>query len=474
MTKELGGPDTKRPIVQALTIAGIIALYFAITAIPPPEGLSQEGLKAIALTICAIITWATQVIPILVSSVVFVFMTFFVGLTTEVEAVKNFASPTVFFMFASILMAVAMYQSGLNGRIALYASVLSKGKPKALILFMMLGTTIMSLFISNVPTFATFLPIVLALCEKNKCERGKSNFAKATIIGVIYSAMLGGNAMIGSTPINVMGVNMLKELTGEDLISFTQWTFFGFPIVFLTLPILWLIVVTVFPPEFKKLEGIDDAKKELAELGGLNKQEIKFIILIVAKIAIWFTDKHHGIPVTTATVFIAALYFFPGIELLKVDSLKKRLDWTIVIMTGTSIGLAAVMTSSGASKWLANIALMPFADSHPMILVLIIGVFCTLIMFVIPSCPASVAVIIPTIVAFSAETGIPVMLLFLPAAFNVAASWLLPFDPLPFMSFPEKYYSMKDYFKSGILAHTVLILVSSGVIMVVGKALNYF
>ena len=67
-------PEQTLSVKQALIILGIIATYFIITAFQPPAGLTPSGWKAIALMVCVVLTWATQVIPIIVSSVVFIFL----------------------------------------------------------------------------------------------------------------------------------------------------------------------------------------------------------------------------------------------------------------------------------------------------------------------------------------------------------------------------------------------------------------
>ena len=477
---------------QALMLFGIAALYFVITAFRPPEGLTPSGLKAIALMVCVVLAWATQVVPIIVSSVVFIFIIGAMGLAkpalvpdpatgqlvpdpiTEGMVIKDFASHVIFFMFVSILLAYAMDRCGLNQRLALKMTALSKGSPKAMVLFFILGTGIVSAIISNVPSCAAFLPIVLAVCEKNNCVRGKSNFAKASVIGIIFAAMVGGNATPAGSPINIMALDLLQRGTGLE-ITFAQWSLLGIPLVLLILPVIWLILIAVFPPEFEKLAGLEDSKEELAGLGKLNRQEWKFIAIVIAMLALWFTNPYlHNISTTAVLAFAAAVLFFPGVRLLDYEYVRGKLDWTVIIMTGASIAFAATMLSTGASQWIADMTLMRFANLSPALLVLVIAVFTTVIHLLIPSCPALVGVLVPTVVSFAAKAGIAPMMLFLPVALNVSTYWLLPFDPLPMMCFPEKYFSMKDFFKAGSLAHAALILVSLGVIMLIGKPLFHF
>jgi len=374
----------------------------------------------------------------------------------------------------SILLAYAMDRCGMNQRLALKMTVLSRGNPKAMIFILIAGTAGVSSIIANVPSCAAFFPIVLALCKKNDCVKGKSNFAKASIIGIIFGAMVGGSATPAGTPINIMALDLL-EASGHDRLSFAQWSMLGIPLVVIIIPLIWLILITVFPPEFKKLAGLDESKKELAELGKFSVQEIKFMALAAVMLFLWFTEGIlHSFDTTTVLTFIATLMFFPGIRLLEYEYVRDKLDWTIIIMTGASIAFGATMFSSGASKWIADISLGSFVGLNPLLLVIIISVFTAVIHILIPSCPALVSVLIPTLAAFAAESNIPVMLLFLPAAFNVSTYWLMPFDPLPMMCYPEKYFSIKDFFKAGLPAHIALVGVTAAVVMLIAKPFGYF
>lgn len=463
-----------KEIKRALTIIAIFAIYFIIVNLPTPAGLTHEGQIAIALMVCVVVTWVTEVIPIIVSSMVFMFMFFFVGLNTETQVVKDFASPTLFFVFASVLLAYALDNCGLNNRLALKLTVLSRGKPKRLILYLMIGTAFLSTIISNVPACAAFFFIVLALCKKNNCIKGSSNFAKAGILGVIFAAMIGGNATPAGSSLNVLGLSLLQSTVGQTL-NFMEWAIIGIPIVVVMVPLLWLIVCFVYPPEFDQLTGLEDTKKEMAELGPLKASEWKFIVITVFMLFIWFTEGTlHNVPLSTSTMFIAALYFFPGISLLTYEYVADKLDWTLIIMIGASGTFGAAMYKTGGSSWLANAVLGPFTESNLLVLIFVIVLFTTLIHLLVPSNPAIVSIMVPTLAAFSADTGIEIMALYLPMAFSVAANWMLPFDPVPLICWPEKYFSMWDYFKAGIIGHIVLVFVVVAAMMLIAKPLGYF
>ena len=48
---------------------GIIIIYFVLVLLPTPEGMTPPAQKAIALMLCAVLTWVFEVLPIAVSAI---------------------------------------------------------------------------------------------------------------------------------------------------------------------------------------------------------------------------------------------------------------------------------------------------------------------------------------------------------------------------------------------------------------------
>lgn len=86
---------------------GIAALYFIITALPAPDGLTPVGKKAIAMMLAAVLVWVFEVIPIAVSSILFTLLPVVAGIIPLPKVMAHFATPTVFFVFAMFCISIA-------------------------------------------------------------------------------------------------------------------------------------------------------------------------------------------------------------------------------------------------------------------------------------------------------------------------------------------------------------------------------
>ena len=161
----------------------------------PLPGLSYAGHAAIALLIFAVIMWATEATHLAVTSLIILFIQPIIGVESFEAAVIGFANPILFLMIGGFIMAEAIRKSGLAQRLT-YAMLSKLGtSPKKGLFVSVFSTGILSAWIENVVAFAMLLPIIkeiVLLMGVNDPEKGKSNYAKAMILGASFGSLAGG------------------------------------------------------------------------------------------------------------------------------------------------------------------------------------------------------------------------------------------------------------------------------------------
>lgn len=451
----------------------LLVIYFVVSNLPTPKGLTPEGLKAIALMIVVVITWITEVIPIAISSIFFVFLQHIIGISPMGEAVGNFAKPTVLFVLASFFLAIALDASGLGRRVSMKLTVLSGGSPNKALFYLMAATCLLSTVISDVPATAAFFPIGLALLEKNNCKVGFSNFGKAMMIGIPLAALIGGVATPAGSSLNVLALSLLKSTANID-VMFTQWAAIGIPFVIVMLPLTWLVMKIVFPSEVDRLVGIEDIQKEYQALGPMSAKEIKFIVIGLLLLITWFTEPYHKIPLPVSTCIGVALYFLPGIDLLTWNNSKNRIGWDIILLIGAAGSLGTTLWKTGGATWLAEAALSGIQGASPLIVILFVVIFTILVHLLVPVNPAIVSIMVPTLGAFAVSIGLSPSFLVIPMAFTVSAAFLLPLDPVPLITFASGHYKMTEYFKAGGVASIVWTVVMTAAMLLLARPIGLF
>ena len=452
-------------------LVGLIVLYVVIVSLPSPAGLPIAGQRALALMVVAVVAWIKEVLPMGVLAILFTVIQHPLKIMPLGPAVENFAIPTVLFVIASFFLALGMFESGLSKRLALWLSVKADSDPKKLLTYMVCAAGAVSSVISDIPVTAAFFPIALAILQENKMEPGKSNYGKALMIGIPFAALIGGVGTPAGSSLNVLALGMLQS-TAKISVPFASWAAIGIPMVIIMLPIAAWILLKMLPPEVDTLVGGETIKKEYAALGEMKTQEYKFIILLVLMLITWFTDFWHKVPLPVSTIIGTTLFFVPGIDLLTWDKVKNKISWDVILLIGATNSLGLALWKTGAAAWMAKAALGGIGSFSPLMIVVAISSFVTIIHLLVPVNNALVAVMVPALVALSVTLNMSPAYLVLPMAFTASSAFLLPLDPVPLLTYAGGYYKMTDYFKAGWPLSLVWIVVMAAAMMFIAKPMG--
>lgn len=450
---------------------GIAALYFIITALPAPDGLTPAGKKAIAMMLTAVLVWVFEVIPIAVSSILFTLLPVVAGIIPLPKVMAHFATPTVFFVFAMFCISIAFQNSGLNRRVVLWTSLRSRGNPSRLLFFLMMVSALLSTFLADIPVVAMMLPVAVLLLEKNRCEPGASPFGKAVMLGLPIACLIGGVGTPAGSAMNMLTIGLLQD-TAKVHISFFEWMAIGMPMVLILTPVAWWAVIKVFPPEMDRLAGMELVEREYAELGPVTGREKLFFVILLINFILWCTDKIHGLPLPVVAVIGGSLFVLPRIQLIDWERDKCRIGWDILMLIGASNALGMIIWEQGGASWIANACLGDISDLPLAGVIAAISIFTIVIHLLIPVNTAIVAVLLPALVALAGTMGVNPAMLAIPMGFSVSAAFLLPLDAVPLVTYPAGYYRMYDMFKPGALLSAFWVAVMTAAILIIAVPLG--
>lgn len=450
---------------------GIAALYFIITALPAPDGLTPVGKKAIAMMLAAVLVWVFEVIPIAVSSILFTLLPVVAGIIPLPKVMAHFATPTVFFVFAMFCISIAFQNSGLNRRVVLWTSLRSRGNPSRLLFFLMMVSALLSTFLADIPVVAMMLPVAVLLLEKNRCEPGASPFGKAVMLGLPIACLIGGVGTPAGSAMNMLTIGLLQD-TAKVHISFFEWMAIGMPMVLILTPVAWWAVIKVFPPEMDRLAGMELVEREYAELGPVTGREKLFFVILLINFILWCTDKIHGLPLPVVAVIGGSLFVLPRIQLIDWERDKCRIGWDILMLIGASNALGMIIWEQGGASWIANACLGDISDLPLAGVIAAISIFTIVIHLLIPVNTAIVAVLLPALVALAGTMGVNPAMLAIPMGFSVSAAFLLPLDAVPLVTYPAGYYRMYDMFKPGALLSAFWVAVMTAAILIIAVPLG--
>ena len=456
---------------KLLSFLGIVLLSFILYLLPTPEGLTPHGHSAIIFMLAAVLFWVTGVLPIAFAAILFTVLPAVFHIAPLPKMMANFATPTVFFVFAMFVVSIAFQNSGFSRRIVLWASVKSHGKPEKLLLYLMMAGGLLSSILADIPVMAMLLPVALVILQNNDCVQHKSSFGRAMMIGLPFACLIGGVGTPAGSSMNAMTIGLLKDTAGVN-ISFLEWACVGMPMVLILTPIAWFFTIKVYPPEMNSLIGMEDMKQEYEELGKLQAKEWKFLLILLINMILWMTDKVHNIPLPVVCVLGATLFLIPGVGLIDWASDGHKIGWEVLMVVGSANSLGVLLWDQGAASWIAANCLGGIADMPLWMMIAVISAFTVLVHLIIPVNTAIVAVMLPALVALAGSLGANAAIVAMPMAFSVSAALLLPLDPVSLVSYNSGYYKMGDMFKPGIFISIAWVIIMPLIMLIIARPLG--
>jgi len=222
------------------------ALYRHLNGLPPPEGLSPEGMKALAVFSLCIIYWIFGVLPLMITSLLAIILIPLSGVMGASEAYALFGNEAVFFILGAFILAACMMKSGLSTRIAILILRRFGTSPVTLLLGIFLLNAFMSFFMSEHAVAAMNFAIIVEIVRVLRLAPGRSSYAKALFLAMAWGTTIGGVATLlggGRAP---LAIGILHEATGASF-SFVEWALAAAPVSLAMLPIGYLVIRSFFP-----------------------------------------------------------------------------------------------------------------------------------------------------------------------------------------------------------------------------------
>jgi di/tricarboxylate transporter len=125
--------------------------------------------------------------------------------------------------------------------------------------------------------------------------------------------------------------------------------------------------------------------------------ERKTLAVLGLTLALWLTDRVHGLSPAIPALIGAGLLMLPGVGVLSWKTFEQKLSWGMILSLGASLSLAAAMTRSGAAGFVSRQVIDNLGGlaSEPRLLAVGLVVAVALVHLAITSLAACIALVIP-------------------------------------------------------------------------------
>ena len=431
-----------------------------------PEGLSKEANAILASTLWVAVWWITEAIPIAITSLLPIVLFPLTGGLGLEETTASFGHRYIFLYIGGFILAIAIERWNLHKRIALNIIQFIGTNVKSIIFGFMIATAFLSMWISNTATSVMMLPIGMAIISQlidnpDTIEDENKTFGIALMLGIAYSASIGGIATLIGTPPNLVLAGIVQETYGVE-ITFSKWFMFGLPISLILLVLCWKYL-TEFAFSFKQKDfpgGKAEINKQLKSLGKISYEEKMVLLIFIATAFAWITRSfllQKFIPNIDDTIIAIIsgiiLFILPASK----DKNRKlinweeavRLPWGILLLFGGGLALAQGFTTSGLAEWIGG--QLTLLEGASLFIILLFLIAMVNFLTEIASNLATTAMILPILAPLALIIDVHPFILMVGATVAASCAFMLPVATPPnAVVFGSGYLRIPDMVKAGI------------------------
>ncbi len=393
--------------------------------------------------------WMTEAIPLAATALLPLVWFPIFGTQGFFQVASQYCTSHILYLFiGGFIVALAMQRWNLHSRIALRIMLFVGTTPARLLLGFMIATAFLSMWISNTATAMMMVTIAAAVISSLP-EDKSSRLAIPLMLGIAYSASIGGIGTIVGTPPNLAFVEIFEGTFPEaPAISFITWMKMAVPISLTMFALTWLLLWTLFLRR-QRGPGVDRQilLRQYRELGPMSWPERVVLVDFVVLVMLWVTRAEIDFGFArfpgwasllpewnflkdgfVALLMASLLFFIPskqeaGQRIMNLETAIK-LPWHIVVLFGGGFALASGFNTSGLSDFLGQ-QMEGLSGIDPLI---VIAIVCLVITFMteLTSNTATTQMILPIMATLAVTIGVHPMFLMIPVTISCSCAFMMP------------------------------------------------
>ncbi|MEW9920221.1 DASS family sodium-coupled anion symporter [Marimonas sp. MJW-29] len=434
--------------------------------LPAPERLSGSAWLAAGLAAAMALWWVTEALPLAATALLPLAYAPLVGIAQIEEVAGAYGDPLIVLFLGGFLIARAIERSGLHRRLSAALLAIAGTSPRRCLGAIMLGTAFLSLWISNTASAMVMAPIAAALAASQETH---SRFPTALMLGVAFSATIGGMGSLIGTPPNAIFAAYVSSTYGIT-VGFAQWAAVGVPVALVLLALTWVVLGFVSPgtgtaplrpPERQEASAMGVAERRVAWVAGMTA-----LAWLSRPLLEWFWPVDGLSDAGIAMVAALVLFVLPdgkGGRLLDWDT-AATLRWDVLILFGGGLALAGLLQQTGLADRIGA-AVVGYAYLPELLLLLTIA---AVIVYVgeLASNTAMAAIFLPITGAVATGIGADPVAFMLPVALAASIGFMLPVATPPnAIVFSDPAVTRADMLRAGapldIIALFVTVVIGS-------------
>jgi len=181
------------------------------------------------------------------------------GVLTVNETFSGFSNTSIILIAGLFIVGEAMSRAGLTSWLGNKIITLSKNNSNKLLILIIVGSAILSAFMSNTGTVASLMPVIIAAAWRLKTPASKM------LIPLSFAAATGGLLTLTGTPTNIITNQAMIE-AGIPEFGFFEFAYIGVPLLILTVIYMRYFGTKLLPSnKSRRQEDIDESIQSIED-----------------------------------------------------------------------------------------------------------------------------------------------------------------------------------------------------------------
>lgn len=330
-----------RPVIFLASL--VLAILLAVGPVPQPLGRNA------AVVLVTLALWSTGLVPPFLTSLIFFAAVLIPGLAPPELVFAGFGSAAVWLIVSGFVIGAAITGSGLGGRIAGVLAPLAGGSYLRLVAVMTLAAMALGFVMpSSVGRAVVLVPVGMALAERLGLHKG-SNGRIGLAVALTLACNMPSFAIL---PSNIPNMILAGAAEGQHGVTFGYMSYLllHYPVLGIAKSALTVaLIVALFP------DRIEAGSAEATPRAPLSPQERRVALILAATLALWMTDRLHGVGPAWIGIATAALLLMPGLGAVPPKQFNASVDFGMVLFVAGALALGAVVNASGLGSVLGGV-----------------------------------------------------------------------------------------------------------------------
>ena len=416
-------PKLAKPGLILIAVTLFVVVRFLVPVSSTSPGTDPELIRT-GLALLAFIgfLWLSEALPLAITALFVPVMAVALGILDVPTAFRGFGHPLIFLFLGGFGIAAALSRQELDRWLAQRLIHLAKGHFRTSALALAVAAAGLSMWISNTATTALLLPVALGILAELETRAGTGstrNAAPLLLLGIAYSASIGGLATLIGTAPNVIAAQYLD-------IDFASWMKIGLPAVAVLLPIALVILHSLL--RVGKLPSLEVANEPFQ----WTAPRITTLAVFGLTVAAWLASRPLsdllGVEKNLDSIIaIASLVLLSALGLVGWKDVDRTTNWGVLLLFGGGLTLSESLKPdrTGASTYLAEL-ISGLVGSWPQIAIVAVIVLFVIFLTELSSNTATTLLLVPIFGGVAVEMDLAPEMLVVPLTLAASCAFMLP------------------------------------------------